>query len=192
MVLDEVRDPSAYLNDAYYEATLKDTSFGRKAPDAPELAEEIGIFLLYEARLLDDRRYDEWLGLWTEDSIYWLPAQCPPGDPRQAVSLTLDDKRRLLDRVSRLQSGYAYSQIPPSRTRRLLSAPEIWCGRGFPDAHLVRTNFLLAELRDGHIVHYAGTTEHVLVGPTDHRRIRQKRTHLINADQAIGNISFIW
>lgn len=192
MVLDEVRDPSAYLNDAYYEATLKDTSFGRKAPDAPEFGHDFGAFLLFEARLLDERRYDEWLALWTDDSIYWLPAQYPPNDPRQAVALTLDDKRRLLDRVSRLQSGYAYSQIPPSRTRRVFGPPEVWRGRGFPDAYLVRTNFLLAELRDGHIAHYAGTNEHLLVGSRNSWRIRQKRIHLINADQAIGNISFIW
>jgi 3-phenylpropionate/cinnamic acid dioxygenase small subunit len=36
-------------------------------------------FVVREARLLDDKRYEEWNGLWTDDGIYWVPLV--PGQP---------------------------------------------------------------------------------------------------------------
>jgi len=37
------------------------------------LKQEIEDFLYREADLLDERRYDEWLGLLTDDVRYWMP-----------------------------------------------------------------------------------------------------------------------
>src|SRR6516164_7795688 len=37
------------------------------------LKQEIEDFLYREADLLDERRYDEWLGLLAEDVRYWMP-----------------------------------------------------------------------------------------------------------------------
>jgi benzoate/toluate 1,2-dioxygenase beta subunit len=35
--------------------------------------EQIEVFLYREARLIDEHRYDEWLSLWTDDGVYWVP-----------------------------------------------------------------------------------------------------------------------
>ncbi|HWM76977.1 MAG TPA: aromatic-ring-hydroxylating dioxygenase subunit beta, partial [Methylomirabilota bacterium] len=37
------------------------------------LKQEIESFLYREADLLDERRYEEWLELFTEDAHYWMP-----------------------------------------------------------------------------------------------------------------------
>lgn len=37
------------------------------------LKEEIEELLYREAELLDERRYEDWLDLFTEDARYWMP-----------------------------------------------------------------------------------------------------------------------
>src|SRR3984885_1203948 len=82
-------------------------------------------FLLDEAELLDTRRLDEWTSLFTEDAVYWLPMdprQVAPGD---GLNIIYDDRPRLLDRVSRLNSGLAFSDEPHSATSHTLSPPRL-------------------------------------------------------------------
>ena len=40
-----------------------------------ELRLEVEDFLYHEARLLDERRFHEWLDLFTEDVVYWMPTR---------------------------------------------------------------------------------------------------------------------
>ena len=40
---------------------------------SPEVVHEVQQFLFFEARLLDEERYEEWLGLMTPDIRYWMP-----------------------------------------------------------------------------------------------------------------------
>ena len=39
----------------------------------PELREELEAFVYAEAELLDDGRYEDWLALFADDGIYWVP-----------------------------------------------------------------------------------------------------------------------
>ena len=77
-------------------------------------------FLVHEARLLDDGRFEEWLGLFTADAWYWVPSQPHQANPRDMVSLIYDDRRLLETRVRRLASPRIYSQEPRSRTSRIV------------------------------------------------------------------------
>ena len=86
-------------------------------------------FLYAEAAILDERRFDDWLALLTDDVRYWMPIRrtttarevsrefTEPGD-----MAFFDDDRQVLEmRVRRLQVGRAWAEDPPSRTRRLIS-----------------------------------------------------------------------
>lgn len=83
-----------------------------------------GVDILYaEGRCLDERRWDDWLALYTEDCIYWAPASKSTTsldyttDPRREVSLIFYDERQgLRDRVARLSSGEAFANEPMFRT----------------------------------------------------------------------------
>ena len=86
--------------------------------------------LLYEeAALLDDRRLDEWLDLFTDDARYVLLAREKVqhkgsgrlGDEFPTTVLTNDDKAFLVLRVRRLDTNLAHSERPPSFTRRLIT-----------------------------------------------------------------------
>lgn len=78
--------------------------------------------LLYEEALyLDERRWDEWLGLYVEDARYWVPAWTaggqPTADPDREISLIYYDSRAgLEDRVWRLKSGLSIASNPLRRT----------------------------------------------------------------------------
>src|SRR5262252_8450496 len=85
-------------------------------------------FYIREAWLLDERRFTEWLDLFTEDVLYFMPRRknvlrreslrevTPLGD----LALFEDDKRYLEMRVARLDTGMAWAEDPPSRTRHLI------------------------------------------------------------------------
>jgi 3-phenylpropionate/cinnamic acid dioxygenase small subunit len=67
-------------------------------------------FLLHEARLLDEGKFDEWLALFTPDARYWVPSEPDQKSPLDTVSLIYDDRRLLETRVRRLASPRIYSQ----------------------------------------------------------------------------------
>src|ERR1700732_1005903 len=77
-------------------------------------------FLLHEARLLDDGKFDAWLALFTPEAWYWVPSEPDQADPVETVSLIYDDRRLLETRVRRLASPRMYSQEPRSRTSRIV------------------------------------------------------------------------
>ena len=82
---------------------------------------QIENFLYCEARLMDENAYDEWLALWAEEALYWVPANADDIDPLRHVSIVYEDKVHLEDRIERLKSGAAYAQHPKSRMRRVIS-----------------------------------------------------------------------
>ena len=66
---------------------------------------EIKNFLYREACLMDEHRYQEWLSLWTDDAIYWVPCRHEAIDPIREVSIIYDDRAKLADRVVYLEAN---------------------------------------------------------------------------------------
>ena len=59
-------------------------------------------FVVAEAALLDELRFEDWLQLFTEDGHYWMPLAHGQTDPRLHASLMYEDKLLLQERVARL------------------------------------------------------------------------------------------
>src|SRR6185503_4561081 len=147
-------------------------------------------FLYREARLADESRYDEWAALWTDDAIYWVPANVDDYDPHRHMSIIYDDRNRLQDRVDRLKSGAAWAQDPKSRMRRLISNIEI--ERAEPGGDItVRSNFVLGELRYGRQTVYFAAQVHKLRPTGDGLKLAYKKVLLINNDEPIHNLTFL-
>ena len=150
-------------------------------------------FLYREARLADEARYAEWLALWTDDAVYWVPATTDPAaDPEKHLSHIYDNRARLDTRVAMLRTGQRYSQEPASRMRRLISNIEIEAGA---DGALVASaNFILGELsiQARHTLHlWIGRTTHHLRPIDGTLRMSHKKVVLINADEPLPNLSFL-
>jgi 3-phenylpropionate/cinnamic acid dioxygenase small subunit len=189
-------DPSRssyYVSDALYRALIADFSDWQRDDRAvADLAErdQFRMLLEREARLLDQLRYEDWLGLFARECIYWVPATPNGGDPRREVAVMFDDRRRLEDRVYRLRTGYAWSQAPASRTVRLITNAEVFATER-DSARMVRSNFLITE--------FWGDETRILSGWTGHRFVQQngrweifaKQVNLLECDQCIRNPSII-
>jgi benzoate/toluate 1,2-dioxygenase beta subunit len=152
-------------------------------------ARELEAVLFAEARLLDERRYREWLGMLTDDFTYWVPANAGGIDPRKESSTNFDDLRRITDRVALIETGSQYAQIPPSRTCRVVSNVEIWADTD--QSALLRSNFVIWEHRRGRTNFFAGWHRHQLVRQNGRWLVRQKTINLINAEDPLGNITFV-
>jgi 3-phenylpropionate/cinnamic acid dioxygenase small subunit len=110
-----------------------------------ETIRDVEQFLYREARLLDDRRFHEWLELFTEDVRYWMagrrnrypksskaiamldPDRYAQEDLTEDIELAIldEDKQTLKARVARLDTGMAWAEDPPSRTRHFLGNIEV-------------------------------------------------------------------
>jgi 3-phenylpropionate/cinnamic acid dioxygenase small subunit len=145
-------------------------------------------FLMHEARLLDDGRFDEWLALFTDDAWYWIPTEPDQKSPFDTVSLVYDDRRLLETRVRRLKSPRIYSQEPPSRTSRIVANVTLEETTPEHSACTVRSKFLVLENRRAAQRLFGGTARHRLVQLDGALRIAWKRVDLLNCDAPLDGI----
>jgi len=131
-----------------------------------EVIRTVEQFLYWEARLLDARRFQAWLDLLTDDVRYWMPGRSNryPKESKAIVvldpdryneaDLTGDDELAILDetketlgrRIARLETGMAWAEDPPSRTRHMLSNIEVEPGDAASEIK-VYANFLVYRSR---------------------------------------------
>src|SRR5258708_14629897 len=73
------------------------------------------LFLIHEGALLDQRRFRDWMALFTEDGTYWVPAVPGQESPYDQASLFYDDRELMKTRIERLEHPRIHVQTPPSR-----------------------------------------------------------------------------
>ena len=114
------------------------------------LERDVERFLYREAELLDDRRYEEWLDLWTDDAHYFMPirrnikfGQWDAENTSELTDISWFDegKQTLTSRVVQLNTGIHWSEEPPSRTCHMVSTVRIDEIRG--DEVVVHSRFLI-------------------------------------------------
>ncbi len=146
-------------------------------------------FLLYEARLLDEAKFDAWLALFTPDAWYWVPSEPGQKSPHDTVSLIYDDRQLLETRVRRLSSPRMYSQEPRSRTSRIVANVTIEETDAAARAATVRSKLMLIEFRRDEQRLFGGTAWHRLVLGEEDIRIAWKRVDLVNCDAPLDGIT---
>jgi len=144
-------------------------------------------FLMHEARLLDEAKFDDWLALFTADAWYWEPSEPNQDNPHDTVSLMYDDRRLLETRIRRLASPRMYSQEPRSRCSRIVANVTLEDVEG--RAATVRSKFLMIEYRREQQRLFAGTAWHRLVQVEGAIRIAWKRIDLVNCDAPMDGLT---
>jgi benzoate/toluate 1,2-dioxygenase beta subunit len=156
-------------------------------------------FLYREAMLLDEKRWEEWLALYTEDCFYWVPSVIGQKDPVNTISLYAEDRMRLEMRIIRVTHPRAFSQDFPTRMSHVVGNvmldPE--GGEGAdggmnPKADLVvRSTAHILEFRKEEQRMFGGTVRHWLRREGGHWRIAMKRIDLINCDAPMEVIQLV-
>lgn len=140
-------------------------------------------FLYREARLLDDRAWDDWLTLYAKGVEYWMPAWDDDDqiteDPHSQISLIYYPNRNgLEDRVFRIKTERSGASTPEPRTNHMVSNVEVLEDR--PDAVDVRYNFHTLNHRYKSTDHFFGTIFVTLEKSGDSFLIGRKKIILKN------------
>ena len=141
-------------------------------------------FLIAEARLLDERRFREWMELFSEDGTYWVPAVPGQASPFDQASLFFDDRELMRTRVERLEHPRIHVQTPPSRTAHLVGNVIVEQADEAKGEYVIGSTVIMVEYRDDTQRIFAGRQHHRLRRNGDGFRIVQKRVDLINCDGA--------
>ena len=141
-------------------------------------------FIVHEARLLDDRRFRDWMGLFADDGTYWVPAVAGQKSPFDQASLFYDDRDLMKTRVERLEHPRIHVQTPPSRTAHLVGNVVVEQADEGKREYLVSSTVIMVEAREDAQRVFAGRQYHRLRREGDGFRIVQKRVDLINCDAA--------
>jgi 3-phenylpropionate/cinnamic acid dioxygenase small subunit len=171
---------------------------------------EVEQFLFREARLLDERRFHEWLELFTDDVHYWMASR-PNRYPRSSRAIAMLDRERYVDddpddelalfdetketltaRVARLDTGMAWAEDPPSRTRHFIANIEV--EPGLADGELkVRCNYLVYRSRgETEQDFYVGARADLLRRIDGSWKIAQRRLTLDQNVLAAKNLSIFF
>jgi 3-phenylpropionate/cinnamic acid dioxygenase small subunit len=146
-----------------------------------------------EAMLLDERDWDAWLDLYTDDAQFWVPTwrdeQHLTEDPAREISfMFLQGKAMLAERVFRIASGRSAASLLVPRTSHLVTGTV---------AHESADGLLVKSAWSSHVYHhkdaalltYTGRYEHLLAATADGMRIRRKKIVLVN-DRLVSPVDF--
>jgi phthalate 3,4-dioxygenase beta subunit len=110
----------------------------------PEQYYSVTLFLIEEAELLDAGRYRDWLDFLAEDISYRMPVRVTAAHTLADSFLDMDhfleDRYSLEKRVQRFETDHAWTEDPPSRTRRFVTNIRVWNG---DDGGLLAKSYLL-------------------------------------------------
>ena len=144
----------------------------------------IADFIVHEARLLDARKFRDWMALFAEDGTYWVPSVPDQQSPFDQASLFYDDRDLMKTRIERLDHPRIHVQTPPSRTAHLVGNVVVEEDDAAKGELVVGSSVIMAEYRDDAQRVFAGRQRHRLRRHGDTFLIVQKRVDLINCDAA--------
>eukprot|EP00456_Euglypha_rotunda_P020862 TRINITY_DN18099_c0_g1_i16.p1 TRINITY_DN18099_c0_g1~~TRINITY_DN18099_c0_g1_i16.p1 ORF type:complete len:161 (+),score=42.66 TRINITY_DN18099_c0_g1_i16:382-864(+) len=153
------------------------------------LLAQVTQFIYREARFQDDNDYDAWEALWTDDGVYWIPANGDDIDPEKEMSIVYDNRSRIALRIRQFHTGKRHTQAPQSRLGRVVSNVELVKIDG-DDIH-VRSNALVFESNLRGDTLWAARNDYVLRRHGDDLRMARKTVKLVNNDKALHTMSFL-
>lgn len=155
------------------------------------LLEEVTDFLFEEAELADASAYADWLALWDDECLYWVPCNLDDYDPTMHVSIIYDDRARLEERCFRLMRGGAHSQEPASKVNRVIGNIRLLGPENEDGTVEATAKMVLVELRLGRKTVYAARCHYTLRRTSAGFRLARKKVMLLDVDEPLGNMTFL-
>jgi len=145
-------------------------------------------FVYHEAQLVDEKRFDEWYELFTDDAYYWMPLTRNQPDGENHTSLFYEDKLLLRVRIERLKNPRSFSQHQPSFCQHVLQSPALESVMADGAGWVMRTPFVYVESQLDQQLVLAGIARLHVVSLEGRLRIRLKKVELVNCDAALPSI----
>lgn len=158
----------------------------------PQLQAEVADLLYREARLLDEGEWQDWVDLFTDDCLYWVPTLRTMQSPDEGLSHMRDDKLLLKTRISRLGNPRVWSPEPWPTTCHLVSNVVVTAAQG--EELSVQSSQIVIEYRkrdhgEQDQRTFGCLNSYTLVRVPEGLRIRRKRVDLINAEAALNAVA---
>jgi 3-phenylpropionate/cinnamic acid dioxygenase small subunit len=159
------------------------------SPASDALLREVEAFVHHEGNLQDRHEYDAWEALWTEDGVYWIPANGDDTDPEQEMSIIYDNRSRIALRIKQLHTGRRLAQTPQSNLVRVMSNIEI-VSRSAEDID-VRANAIIFESAPRRDTLWGTRYEYRLRRIGGVLKMARKKVLLVNNGKALPNLAFL-
>ncbi len=148
-------------------------------------------FLYRQAEILDEKRWDEWLTLFTEDGRYWMPAEEEQTAGDGLPNIFWEDRELMRIRIRRNQHPRAHSQAPNNRLNHVVSGVLVENVEGNGDV-IVRSRFACSEYLRYEVRHFSGKYRHYLANTADGYRIVVQRVDLVNREGPYDYVMQWW
>jgi benzoate/toluate 1,2-dioxygenase beta subunit len=159
--------------------------------DRRELQHAAEQFLYRQSELLDAKTWQEWIDLFTDDGIYWMPPEASYKTWDGQPAIFAEDKNLMSVRMNRVLHPDAWSQRPLWETNHVVSNVVIDKASRNGDV-VVKSRFHMMELRRDDVRHFAGAYRHELKKTKDGFRIKLQRVDMTNAQAAYDYVLQVW
>lgn len=169
----------------------------KAATDAPaaiglETQRAVEQFLYRQAEILDDRRWSDWMDLFTQDGTYWMPANPEDTDPDGIPSIFYEDRYLMLTRIRRLEHPRAWSQQPKNRTSHVVSNVVVESENASSGDIVARSKFHVVEYRLDAMRYFAGSYRHELKNTPEGYKIHRQRVDIVNVEGPFDYVLQFW
>lgn len=155
-----------------------------------DLQHEVEQFLYRQADLLDARRWQDYIDLFSDEAVYWMPADPAHVTWEGMPAIFAEDKNLMTVRMKRVLHPDAWSQRPLWGTSHVVS--NVMIEKFTSTSVVVRSRFHMMELRRDHVRHFAGAYSHHLKRGRDGFRIVLQRVDMTNAQATFDYVLQVW
>jgi 3-phenylpropionate/cinnamic acid dioxygenase small subunit len=156
----------------------------------PALQHEVEQFLYLQAEFLDAKRWQDWVDLFADDGLYWMPPDASYKTWDGQPAIFAEDKNLMSVRMGRVLHPDAWSQRPLWATNHVVS--NVVVRKASASEIEVTSRFHMMELRRDDIRHFAGSYQHALIRTKAGLRIKLQRVDMTNAQAAYDYVLQVW
>lgn len=157
---------------------------------ATEVVRELEQLLYHQAELLDGKRWRDYIELFADDGVYWMPVTPDQTEWEGSPSIFAEDKAMMEVRMGRVTHPTAWSQVPMWGTSHVVGNVVVEAAAA--DRWVVRSRFHMMELRRDAVRHFAGSYRHTIVRERGALRIQLQRVDLVNAQAPFDYVLQVW
>ncbi len=153
---------------------------------------DVSQFLFQQSHLLDSKRWQDYIDLFTVDGLYWMPPAPHYTTWDGTPSIFIEDRDLMTVRMKRVTHPNAWSQQAEWGTSHVVSNVTIDGTDAQSGDLLVRSRFHMLEVRRDDVRHFAGSYQHRLRRIDGGFRIVLQRVDMVNAQAAFEYVLQVW
>ena len=149
-------------------------------------------FLYSQAEILDERRWADWLGLFTDDGKYWMPADPEQTTGERLPNIFYEDVYLMDMRIRRVKHPYAHSQMAGHRPSHTVSNVIIQSEDEASGGVVCTSRFHMVEYRLDDQRYFGGKYTHTLKKNEDGYNIQLQRVDIANVEGPFDFVMQVW